>query len=259
MKINAMNYRNSRGLSLIELMVAILLGVLLSTGMVQVFGAAKSQFYLQSSLAQLQEDGRFAVGFIAREIRTAGYRDEVWDTTVFSFPIAANSADGGGTGTDKIEIITLSNTDCFGAANTMVDAANDPLFYEKVSVFSVNASDDLIHDCKYGPTAATAVQQLNEQIVANVEQLQIQYGLDTSGDQSANRWVNGGNWLANGAAPLNQVVSVRIALLLATEGAVSRTNDTQTFNLFGTNIAAANDRKFRKLFSTTVNMRNLTL
>lgn len=62
-----------QGFGLIELMIAITLGILLSTAVIQVFLATSSSSKVQDSMAQIQENARFAMRFLAREIRMAGY------------------------------------------------------------------------------------------------------------------------------------------------------------------------------------------
>jgi type IV pilus assembly protein PilW len=66
-------HKRQRGLTLIELMVALVLSMVLMTGMISVFTANKRTFQLQDALARLQENGRFAVHLMTRDIRNAGY------------------------------------------------------------------------------------------------------------------------------------------------------------------------------------------
>lgn len=65
--------RRVRGLSLIELMVALLLGTLLMLGLVQVFSASRTASQLSEGIARVQENGRFAMDFLQRDIRMAGH------------------------------------------------------------------------------------------------------------------------------------------------------------------------------------------
>lgn len=62
-----------RGLSLIELMIAITLGLILLTGVMQVFLSSKNVFSSQQALSRVQETGRMAVEFLSRDIRMAGF------------------------------------------------------------------------------------------------------------------------------------------------------------------------------------------
>lgn len=62
-----------QGFSLVELLVSIVIGLLLVVGVLQAFISSKETYTMQSGLAKLQENGRFAMTFIARDIRQAGY------------------------------------------------------------------------------------------------------------------------------------------------------------------------------------------
>ena len=65
--------RNMRGLSLIELMIAMLIGLFLVLGLVQVFAASRTSYQLSEGLARVQENGRFAMDFLQRDVRMAGH------------------------------------------------------------------------------------------------------------------------------------------------------------------------------------------
>lgn len=61
------------GLSLIELMISITLGLFLLTGVVQVFLSSKGVYTSQQAMSRVQEAGRLAIDFMAKDIRMAGY------------------------------------------------------------------------------------------------------------------------------------------------------------------------------------------
>lgn len=60
------------GFSLIELMLAITLGLLLTAGLVQLFSSTKVTFMTNDALARVQENGRFTLEMLKRELREAG-------------------------------------------------------------------------------------------------------------------------------------------------------------------------------------------
>lgn len=60
------------GFSLVELMVAMLLSLILSGAILQVYLVNKRTFVSQDQNAQVQEAGRYAVEFMARDLRMAG-------------------------------------------------------------------------------------------------------------------------------------------------------------------------------------------
>lgn len=59
----------SRGFTLVELMVAVLLGILVSIGLVTLFSATSKANRVQEGLAQLQENGRYAINRLNYDLR----------------------------------------------------------------------------------------------------------------------------------------------------------------------------------------------
>ncbi len=64
---------SQKGLSLIELMVAMLIGLILIAGIGNIFIDSKRTYSFQQGLARIQENGRMALEFLGRDIRMAGY------------------------------------------------------------------------------------------------------------------------------------------------------------------------------------------
>lgn len=63
-----------RGFSLVELMIAMVIGLIIMYAVVQIFTATRLTYQMDEGLARLQENARFAFDFIAREVRSgAGY------------------------------------------------------------------------------------------------------------------------------------------------------------------------------------------
>jgi type IV pilus assembly protein PilW len=90
---------SSRGFSLIELMVALVIALIITIGVVQIFSANRASYQLDEALARAQENGRFAMEFLSQEIRVAGYlgcnRDVTRTSTQPNTPIF-NTLNGGG-------------------------------------------------------------------------------------------------------------------------------------------------------------------
>ncbi|WP_158628752.1 PilW family protein [Dyella choica] len=64
--------RGCYGLSLVELMIAMVLGLLVSAGIVAVFASTSNTHLAQEQLALLQEEGRFAITQISNDLAMAG-------------------------------------------------------------------------------------------------------------------------------------------------------------------------------------------
>ncbi len=60
------------GFTLIELMVALVIGAILTAGLLEIFIGGKKTYQVQQALSRIQENGRFALEFLNRDIRMAG-------------------------------------------------------------------------------------------------------------------------------------------------------------------------------------------
>lgn len=64
---------HQRGLTLVEVMVALAIGMLLIAGVAQVFLASRQSYRFQEALSRVQENGRYATELISRDIRQTGF------------------------------------------------------------------------------------------------------------------------------------------------------------------------------------------
>jgi type IV pilus assembly protein PilW len=62
-----------KGLTLIELMIALTLSLVLLAGVIQIFVANKASYRMTEAHARLQENARFALDILSRDVRSAGY------------------------------------------------------------------------------------------------------------------------------------------------------------------------------------------
>lgn len=75
-----------RGLSLIELMISLVVGLILLGGLIQIYLSSKQSYNAQEQLARMQESGRLGMEFMTRDLRRAGY----WGGNVDTLTIAGN-------------------------------------------------------------------------------------------------------------------------------------------------------------------------
>jgi type IV pilus assembly protein PilW len=70
---SAHHRRRESGLSLVELMIAMVVGLVLMAGVIEIFLGSKASYRLNEGLSEVQENGRFAMEFIRKDVRMAGY------------------------------------------------------------------------------------------------------------------------------------------------------------------------------------------
>ena len=81
--------------------------------------------------------------------------------------------------------------------------------------------------------------------------MQLEFGIDEDGDQVADRYLP-----APGSRELERAVSARLYLLLRSVHPVYGYRNRHGYRLGGKYVPAANDAYYRRLFQTTVILRN---
>lgn len=101
-----------------------------------------------------------------------------------------------------------------------------------------------------GQTGGTT---LCSELINGVENMQIEYGVDTDGDTSANAYLTAGS-----VTDWTKVVSVRISLLMSTPpSAGNLSSKKQTYSYNGSSVTAT-DRRVRHPYTSVINVRNRT-
>jgi type IV pilus assembly protein PilW len=80
--------RQISGFSLTEMLVAVTIGLLVLAGVTTMLVNSKATYTTQDSLARLQENARFAIEFITRDLRQAGYYGCADDVTAVNNDVA---------------------------------------------------------------------------------------------------------------------------------------------------------------------------
>ena len=232
------NGHSQSGISLIEIMIALLIGAFLLGGVLQIFIGGKQTYRMQESLSRLQENGRFALDFIGRDVRMAGY----WGC------LNRSSGDVFGETVGGISKITLKAAFIItptGSCGTTVDkTATYYTNYTSTIIYSIDNANAVLHKCC--PTNNGTID-----LIEGIENMQILYGEDmpVSGiyDGWANYYVP-----ANNVVNWEKVVSIRISLLAVTlDDNLTPEPMPYTFNGITTN-----DRKIRRVFNSTIALRN---
>lgn len=147
------------GLSLIELMIALGLGLLIVAAMGYLYVGNRQAFRVQDNLARLQENGRYAVEVLGQDLRMVGYigcgtleEITVAPTAVVAAPVAVPTPDNVLTGTEGAagasDSISLMRVDGRGAALTAAMAnAADPVPIPKSPAQYAAGKYFLIADC----------------------------------------------------------------------------------------------------------------
>jgi len=325
--------RRQSGLSLIELMISLALAALFLMGIVVLFQQSKSSALQDEQIARMQENGRYALRVLSRELAMMNYfggmididtgeplqfeskldnedgcnanwlleidtplefsdkdddtdnvdepdytcideDDDVVDGTdvvaikrVGDYAAREYDADGDATGALTADTAYFYTNGAIGALYT-ADGANDvcdecttvnvPEFSSNIrqyepQIFYIrpNSSGDdgipsLVRETLVGDDMQAQV------LVEGVEDLQIEWGVDGNDLDLAPDYYTGDP----DGAELGNAVSARIFLLVRSIDRVTGYVNDKSYNLGSKAVAAKNDAFYRRVYSTTVQLRN---
>lgn len=270
------------GLSLVELMVALVLGLILMFGIIQVFFASKQTYITNEAMARLQENGRFALEFMSRSARLAGYIEPIYIgdkplplvrilcTGLAAIPTELCTSNGAGNASDSISFIMQPTVvdgvrrDCAGNQITGATAAiiNNSLIINQFSIIPAAGGNPAALGCRaYNITTSTWVAGTGlQRLVDGVDSIQVLYGVNTGADaRSANQYVSADRVGLN-LADWQNVRAVRISALANSVITTDATPATRQFALLDaaplTAADLGNDRRSRQIFTTTIQFKN---
>lgn len=242
------------GLSIVELLIALALGLLLMTGIIQVFIASRQTYATNEAMGRLQENGRFALDFIARNARNAGYIDPI-NLKDLPAPLITTKCgnfcigDSVTTNSDRVAFSmqpVLQDGQRYSCTGSTV-AANEIIYN------SFYVSDGSLK-CAWGIVGQPATEQ-DKEIISGIDSMRVLYGVASSvNSDSAASYVPASrvtNW--------SQVRSVRIAVLANSIDRISPT-PSSTLNYFlldAAPINQGNDGLARQIFTTTIQLKNI--
>lgn len=320
--------RHQPGLSLVELMIAMTLGILIVGGMAVLFVQNKNSYAQDERITRMQEDARFALNEIVSDVELAAFWSNLLDpasivqddelsltqdcdagaaamwvydpdqgVSAYDKPDNANSIDTVFGCIDAADY--QANTDAIAIKRVegiaMEDKDDPTLVDEEVYLrtngvlgllfenhntgftpdvtvpapvehwrymprvyyvrnFATTAGDGIPTLCRYYLDYSAATPTMAEECLARgVENLQIEYGIDTDTDGVANQYLSN----PTAAQLQSQLVSVRVHLLMRSVEPDPGYTNTKTYTI-GNTVYDPNpdDNFYRRVYTTTVLVRN---
>ena len=278
--MNAMTNRidRQRGFSIVEMMVALAIGMGLSLVIGQLFLGSRQSYSTQDESARMQENARFAMDLMTKTLRMSGYKR--FDSTgVFDSTNPALAATNGGdvNASDRLTVRFYGSdlTDGSAADNTVFDCVGNAIRLNSVAIVTyyvaadaANANEPTLF-CDSDPGTGTVTSYA---LVPGVESMQLLFGEDTNADNNADRYLPAGTV----GLTMDNVIAVRIGLLMRSPGAAAAASaiDSRVYNIFGQSYSPANaaptgdagamfnsgaaelDFRLRRIFQATVAIRS---
>lgn len=244
----------ARGLTLTEMMVGLSVGLLVTMAGISTLLLARQGFATATDQSANFDTGRAAMDLVARNVRMAGSPPfnpaTVSATPSFELPGGVIALEGteGNDAPDTLTIRYFSNQAYDAARMVGADCAGQAVGVALVvNTFSLTANGEL--GCVGNGTGAAATPV---PVASNVTDLQLRYGIASTADANSTvRFVN-----AASVTSWAQVRSVDLCLEVTAPDARTGAGASPGLNCRGA--AFPNDNRMRKIYRTTVNVRNYT-
>lgn len=290
---HTINLKKSYGISLIEMMISMVLGLFLLGGLTSVYLGNKDTDKMRQEISRMEANARMSLASLSQGIAHAGYRsihiipfEMAFLTTSDGKPEDQNttckdnndllissithpfSADGTGSDSDQVTAVFLSDNpddsvNVKSRAKVFVDCAGGEIT-EACSTDGDKGmptpTDAKIYNSYYVDSEKRLVclGSRNPYGVAvtladNIENMQIRYGVTTN-NQTRYRTATE----IDAATEWQSVTSVQIALLVSSDKNILDTAISEPFVLLDQSVTVsdANKRKLHRVYSATVNLPN---
>ena len=319
-------YPCSSGMTIVELLVSMLLGLLLIAGMISAYLSASRHYAYEEQMARMQENGRYAMRLLSREFAMAGFYGGMPSSVGIPAASVGTDCSAGDWALDVRNPLDLINdyagqsppvsqhlaafscldrtaiawhTDLVAIKRTAAEASLQrgipaesltsstvEAWYLRVvsgiaptweilrpidlrspsralpSLSYWEAISRIFFIRKYSEERGDAIPSLCMEtlagdaltarcLVEGVENLQVEFGVDTDEDGVPNRYI-----AAPTAAQLQHAVAVKIHLLLRSIGTLPGHRDDKTYRLGVKALPATHDAYLRRVLSSTVLLRN---
>ncbi|MDX1695195.1 MAG: PilW family protein [Ketobacteraceae bacterium] len=246
--------QNQSGLSLVELMIAMTLGLLLLGGVLQFFVSSKRTFLHTEVFGKMEENGRFALDFLARDIRMAGYADPSFSP--LPTPVLGGCSNdwcaqnGAGLGSDRIaiQLDPPDDRDCNGNSTA---GPNDVIANVYWVSNDANNNNTPTLFCRGYNTNTAAWMGAAQPLVEGIETFQVLYGVTSPGTTTPARYIS-----ADQVTNWNKISAIKIGVLSQSGNDAASQQATRTFSILDSGPFEFTDGQPRTLYSTTVALNN---
>ena len=315
-----------QGFTLVELMIAMLLGLLLTGALLTMLAQARKSFTQDEVFASMQDESRFAIQEFTRDISMAGYIGDILVPEVITFDASLIGSMGddcedsggetfayrltdSGTGIDTTlmgldNILAADAVEQFGCllvgelvegtdiiavkhlAGAVTETANldagdvvvryngtvgslfvhpivsaFPAPYEDriyapaiyfIRNYTDSPGDDLPSLCRKVLVGGAKTNMTTECIAAGIENLQVEYGIDSDGDGSVDGYISDPT-----PAETETTISVRVYMLARTTDVDRGYTNDKTYMLSNAVNFEPDDSYRRRVYTTTVSVPNV--
>jgi type IV pilus assembly protein PilW len=264
-----MTKNRQKGITLISLLVAVVIGLFLVAGVLTIYINSKTTFNVRNVVSEVSENQRFALddmrrilvmtgrGIVNAEESSLTYRafpEYTTNATTASPSGAAYLFDGGTTESDIIAIRYRRGPSCGAYQNVALTVRPSMVRFLVVD-------DDLVCELTTYTGGATTTRQT---MVSGIQRMKVLYGVDDTNDGYANRYLTAPQVEAltnppGSSTPWARVVTIRVGLVAGSETELppqAQRETAATMSLMGMSYTEPDTTHLFRVAAATVLLRN---
>ena len=278
----------TKGLTLIEMMIALSLGVIIILGLTSIYLSSQKSSRTRDAIANMEANARVALSSMRQIIEHAGY------PSIYNVPLEKpfHSAEDGAIdtsircrgGTEKL--VKLVPPSAINNKYSIDDASKDKIVVKYMADNPDDSNAEIITDCSGSrilpecsadpdngmydsmkaivysaiyittPTGRSALQCAGSRsskpqpLAEDISAIQFLYGINNGVTTSYKTAT-----AVEAAKEWESVISVQVAILVRSSGNVLQTKENRTFVLLNQSVNR-NDKRLYRVYSTTINLPN---
>lgn len=226
---------NSKGFTLVEMMVAMVIGLIIIAGIMMIFVSSKQTYRLNTGMTHVHDNGRFAMSYVVSDLRKAGWVDsdiETVDGHSLAMPfnnLLDNVEVEGGQPSDSLTVRYYGEANCIGD----------------------KPADGIVENQYQLVATAEGLPELRcngASLIKNVESLQVRYGVLTA---------NGLQYVTSSAiTDVSSLQTLQIAFSVASDEKNVIDKNVTLSGVLNEGPYKFNDGRYRKVFTSTIVLNN---
>lgn len=281
-------YNKQRGLSLIELMIAMTVSLVLVAGVGTVYISSKRNYQTRDQLSMMDENARVALNALSKHLEHAGYTTPaklvIGDYFIKPGDVAGSllsrgsCADGGSNISSPSSLRDTADNDAdrttaYGDTTGIAFIADNDLFLDCANSgggtrwpgcraqTAASAQGALVYnnffvDVTSGvPNLNCASSRLSARtpLAPGIENIQFMYGVDANADGAVDKYVNATNV---GAGEWQGIISIKVGLLVRSIDPVLPAPEAHSYQVLDVT-QTRNDRYQRSVYTAVIHLRNV--
>ena len=203
-KVKIQSLMNQKGMTLIELLVALIIAGMIIAGIYRVFVTQSKAYTVQDQIVDVQQNIRNDMEIVLRDLRMTGYDDDHFNSTI-AFPYMEGESNGPGIVSLGDHAITLEYE--------YYDLTSAQYQRHRIGYWRDAPSSTLYRQRTVDNVAGTP-----EVLLENVDEFNLTYGVDQNpkdgamDDRNGNGMNDANDWVSAGNLGTMKVVAVRVRL-----------------------------------------------